>query len=241
MTKQFGGPGSGRHPGGKNELPRFKQSAEQKEAQAATVKANRLTSAAYDLKGMVGRDEEAKANLAARDAHLEAGRLHEAIRPGNFSTEYHNESAQLHQKAYDALSKQASEITFLDERGNPCEPAKAFAVRVEQNGFVAHSFGGPGSGRHPEGGDKEEPQNTTGGARVQKDAGEAAGWKFGNSDQIKGPTGIETRSNFTDKAGNNIRLVSGPMGHFAQVNGRLAGVGWTPSLKQAVKNAQNIL
>jgi len=69
--------------------------------------------------------------------------------------------ALAHQRALMVNVKDAlknSEVTFFDKKGNPCDPVKAFSVRVEQNGIVAYSgplyFGGPGSGRHPEGGSK---------------------------------------------------------------------------------------
>jgi len=272
MTKQFGGPGSGRHAeaGSKEVKPTVTGAQQPKIAQVMSpgkyvgafqtgAGKHEIQDRTGDTPKVIGRTHNPGDQLGTRaylvNAHPETGATI-STHIGNYTglnsamnaIMAHTSLREDPEYVKDVLGGdkfgkiKASEITYLDNRGQPCEPSKAFTVRVEQNGFVAHSFGGPGSGRHPEGGAKEEDKSQSDNAsKAQVEAAKDTGWKFGNSDQIKGPTGIETRSNFTDKAGNNIRLVSGPMGHFAQVNGRLAGVGWTPSLKQAVKNAQNIL
>ncbi len=135
-----------------------------------------------------------------------------------------------------------NEVKYLDTQGNETSPAKAFSVKVGNTYSTPQTFGGPGSGRHDEGGSQKTDDNKTSSVKDEHtEATKDTGWKQGNTDAIKGPTGQETRTSFTDKAGNNIRIVSGEMGHFAQVNGKLAGGGWTKSLNQAVKNAQNAL
>lgn len=100
-------------------------------------------------------------------------------------------------------------------------------------------FGGPGSG--PQGGQKTDDTKTAEVGQQHLDATKDTGWEHGKTDAIQGPTGQETRSTFTDKDGNNIRLVSGTMGHFAQVNGKVAGGGWTSSVNQAVSRAQALI
>lgn len=90
-------------------------------------------------------------------------------------------------------------VAYFDNKGNKTTPARAASVRVEQNGVVvfsnsAYQFGGPGSGRHAEGGQKTDDKETEGAKTQHLEATKDTGWKHGSTDSIKGPTGQENRS-----------------------------------------------
>jgi len=158
QANQFGGPGSGRHPegGSKKDSGDQKISSSTKVAmqQARDVLASHAPDTPNLVKEYINEAEHQDGNSTWKD---------------NYSTTKDiTQDFDLYKSIYEGTPpkepSKASEITYLDSKGNPTDPSRAVTVRVEKDGVVAFSdaafaFGGPGSGRHPEGGSKD---NTSG-------------------------------------------------------------------------------
>jgi len=137
---QFGGPGSGRHAGS-----------------TLAERHDELKAAGYKHVGFADQGRGTAATTVHTYEHPNGSKV-EITTAGRGKIIGDREVA---------ASRKATE--YFDKNYKPCKPSRAAFVRVEQNGVVAFSdvqqFGGPGSGRHPEGRNKE--------ADLHKEASEA--------------------------------------------------------------------